>query len=256
MKLFLLNGGRIDVDRAVIRPGDDSHRRVSLPCMQVLIEQRRTRLLVDTGMPAAGAGDELGLKRAYGMDPAWIRPVMSVENRVDRQLHQLGLQSTDLDLVINTHLHFDHAGGNPLFAGVTVAVQQEELEAAATDNYLPVWDAPGLQFQSVEGDWSPVPGVDMMFTPGHTPGHQSMLVRFENARPWLFTWDAVYTQEHWISQDLGATADVRHARASLTRLREVAADEKAKLIFGHDMAQWEALGMDQSGGPLLVASDE
>jgi N-acyl homoserine lactone hydrolase len=207
-------------------------------------------------MPAAAAGDELGLQREYGMDPAWIRPVMSLENRVDRQLRQLGLQPGDLDLVINTHLHFDHAGGNLFFPGVTIAVQREELDATSSDDYLPIWDAPDLEFRSVEGDWSPMPGVEMLFTPGHTPGHQSMLVRFTGREPWLFTWDAVYTQEHWLNQGLGAVVDVPLARRSVKRLRQVATDEKAKLIFGHDGVQWEALGMNDSSSPRLVASDE
>lgn len=213
-------------------------------------------MLVDTGMPPVAADDELGLKREYGIEPAWIRPVMSAENRVDRQLRQLGVQPADLDLVINTHFHFDHAGGNAFFAGVTIAVQREELDAAVSEDYLPIWDAPGLEFRSVEGDWSPMPGVEMLHTPGHTPGHQSMLVRFEKREAWLFTWDAVYTEEHWLNHSLGAVVDVPRARSSVNRLRQMVTDERAKLIFGHDAAQWEGFGMTDSNSPRPVATDE
>ena len=219
--------------------------------MQVMLEVDGQRVLVDTGMPQAAAGDPEGLKRAYGMDPTWIRPVMTAGQRIDAQLAALGLAASDLDLVVNTHFHFDHAGGNEFFAGVTIAAQEAEFEAARESNgYLPVWDAPGLQFRVVRGDWEPLPGVQMLLTPGHTPGHQSMLVRLQSGT-WLFTWDAVYTEEHWRTGKLGAVADVTSARESIARLRDIAARESARVIFGHDMAQWEALGMGSE--PRLIA---
>lgn len=254
MKLYLLDGGIIDADRAVIHPGDDSGRRVILPCMQVLLENEGRWVLVDTGMPPAAVDDEDGLNREYGMDRRWIRPLMAGRQRIDEQLRLLGIEPRNLDLVINTHFHFDHAGGNMFFRDVLIAAQQAELAAAGSSDYLPVWDAPGLQFRSVEGDWSPLRGVEMLLTPGHTPGHQSMLVRFAGRTPWLFTWDAVYTEEHWLSDKLGAVADIPAARASIERLRTIAEEEKARVIFGHDIAQWEALGLS-AGGPRLVVED-
>lgn len=252
VKLFLLSGGTIDADRSVIFPGDDSHRRVTLPVMQVLLQADGKTILVDTGMPPVAAGDSEGLQREYGMDPSWIRPLMAPEERIDAQLGMLGLGVGDLDLVINTHFHFDHAGGNCLVAGVPIAVQEAELRAAQiSDDYLPVWDAPGVQFQVVSGDWSPMGGVEMIHTPGHSPGHQSMLVQTDSG-PWLFTWDAVYTEEHWRADKLGAVQDVANARASLKRLREIALAEDAIIVFGHDIAQWESLGMVGQKRPKRV----
>jgi len=261
VKLYLLSGGTLDADRAVIHPGDDSHRMVTLPVIQVLIcssgfDGRQQRVLFDTGMPACAYGDSQGLKREYDIAPTWIKSLAAPRERVDAQLALLGLKPSDLDLVVNTHFHFDHAGGNALFVGVPIAAQEAELVAAReSEDYLPIWDVPGLQFQPVRGDWSPLPGVEMLFTPGHTPGHQSMLVRLEQ-QPWLFTWDAVYTEEHWREGKVGAVKDVAAARASLDRLRRIAAEEKAKVIFGHDIVQWGSLGMSQAGVPRLVASDE
>lgn len=253
MKLYFLSGGLLDADRSVIHPGDDSGRRVLLPVMKVLIQSEGQNVLVDTGIPVQAAGDPDGLRRAYDIDPDWIRPEMQPEERVDAQLAKLGLRIDDLDLVINTHFHFDHAGGNALFTGVPIAAQEEEFVAAREHEYLPLWDAPGLEFRTVRGDWSPLPGVEMLFTPGHTPGHQSMLVRLPE-QPWLFTWDAVYTEEHWRTDKLGAVRDVAQARDSLARLRQIASEEDARLIFGHDIAQWEALGMMGNGqAPRLVA---
>jgi N-acyl homoserine lactone hydrolase len=242
MRLTLLSGGTLDADRRLIFPSRaGSGRRVTLPVMMVLIESEGRRVLVDTGMPPAAAGDGDAMRREYGWDPSWIRPIVASDERADAQLAALELRPADLELVICTHFHSDHAGGNSLFVDVPVAVQEAELVAARDgDDYLPIWDAPGLRFQAVRGDWSPLPSVEMIFTPGHTPGHQSMLVRLTD-QPWLFTWDAVYTEEHWRTNDLGAVRDVAQARSSLARLREIAAAENARIVFGHDIAQWESL---------------
>jgi N-acyl homoserine lactone hydrolase len=244
----------LDADRNVIHPGDDSHRRVHLPLIQVLIQCEGRSVLIDTGlMPDVVDSSEV-LRDTYDVDPSWLRAVITPEQRIDRQLARLGLAPADLDLVVNTHFHFDHAGGNALFGGVLIAAQEEEfLAARVPETYMPVWDAPDLQFRSERGDWSPLPGVEMLWTPGHTPGHQSMLVRLER-QPWLFTFDAVYTEEHWRTGNLGSVVDIAAARSSVERLRTIAAEENAKLIFGHDIGQWESLGVFHA--PRRVACNE
>jgi N-acyl homoserine lactone hydrolase len=126
-------------------------------------------------------------------------------------------------------------------------MQRAELEAVQGETGW--WDPPGVEFEIVEGDWSPLPGVEILHTPGHTPGHQSMLVH-TGGEPWLFTWDAVYTEEHWRTGKLGAVNDVPAARRSIERLRAVASDGNARIIFGHDIGQWGALGVGD--GPRLV----
>lgn len=241
LTLHLLSGGMLDADRNVIHPGDDSRRRVLLPLFQVLIQYDGRSVLVDTGLMPEVADAPERLRDQYEVDPNWIRAIVSPQQRIDRQLSRLNLSPTDLELVVNTHFHFDHAGGNVLFASVPIAAQEEEFRAARVpETYMPVWDGPDLQFHSERGDWSPLPGVEMLWTPGHTPGHQSMLVRL-TPQPWLFTFDAVYTEEHWRSGNLGSVLDIAAARASVERLHAIAAREDAKLIFGHDIGQWESL---------------
>src|SRR5437868_1017019 len=115
MKIYLLSGGVLDADRALIHPGDDSHRRVTLPISQVLLQDEGTTVLIDTGMPLVVAGDAGALQRVYDIEPVWMAPRAATHERVDRQLELLGMKPADLNLVINTHFHFDHAGGNALF---------------------------------------------------------------------------------------------------------------------------------------------
>jgi N-acyl homoserine lactone hydrolase len=81
--------------------------------------------------------------------------------------------------VINTHLHFDHCGGNVLFAGIPIHVQRRELADARTlDDYtVRDWvDPPGVTYVEHDGEVELVPGIRLIPTPGHTDGHQSVLV--------------------------------------------------------------------------------
>jgi N-acyl homoserine lactone hydrolase len=80
----------------------------------------------------------------------------------------------DVVCVINTHLHFDHCGGNRLFPGVPIHVQRLELQAPHDP---PEWvDFPGATYVEHDGEAEVIPGIRLLPTPGHTPGHQSVLV--------------------------------------------------------------------------------
>jgi N-acyl homoserine lactone hydrolase len=101
---------------------------------------------------------------------------------MDPRLMPLSEQDLDLagiDIVVNTHLHFDHCGGNHLFAGKPIYVQRRELEdARSQDDYtIREWvDAPGVQYVPVDGEIELLPGVRLVPAPGHTPGSQVVVV--------------------------------------------------------------------------------
>ena len=105
--------------------------------------------------------------------------------------------------LVNSHLHFDHVGGNKLFAGVKNVVHEQELAQAR--NHEPfeffgysdkTWDHEGANFEPVSGDLELAKGLWLYETPGHTVGHYSLLVKPESRRrrPMLFAFDVVYTQ--------------------------------------------------------------
>ncbi|HYZ76843.1 MAG TPA: N-acyl homoserine lactonase family protein [Gaiellaceae bacterium] len=121
-----------------------------------VIERPDGRVLVDTGM----------IDSTPELDEDW-HPTTYPE-RIPR----------DVALVINTHLHFDHCGGNRLFPGIPIHVQRRELEAAREPDYtIPEWvDFDGATYVELDGEAEIVPGVRVLPTPGHTPGHQSVLV--------------------------------------------------------------------------------
>jgi N-acyl homoserine lactone hydrolase len=121
-----------------------------------VIEHPDGRVLVDTGM----------IDSTPELDAEWaIR-------------YDASLIPRDVLCVINTHLHFDHCGGNRLFAGTPIHVQRAEREAARADGYtIPEWvEFDGATYVEHEGEAEILPGVRVLPTPGHTPGHESVLV--------------------------------------------------------------------------------
>jgi N-acyl homoserine lactone hydrolase len=95
-------------------------------------------------------------------------------------LHRAGLRLDEITEVANCHLHFDHCGGNPQLAGRPFFTQATELAAArSTEDYtLPeLVDPPGTSWQQLDGETEILPSIVLLPTPGHTDGHQSLVVR-------------------------------------------------------------------------------
>jgi len=130
-----------------------------------VVEHERGALLFDTGM---GSNAEVD---------AHYRPRRTP---LQQSLHAAGYRLDEITEVANCHLHFDHCGGNPMLAGRAFFAQRSELDMARdTEDYtLPeLLDPPGVRWLELEGRTEILPGVLLLPTPGHTDGHQSLVVR-------------------------------------------------------------------------------
>lgn len=138
-------------------------------------------------------------------------------------LEQIGVAIADVVAVVNSHLHFDHCGQNPLlFEGQTAFVAQaDEVAAVTRDPYYtdPSWAlAPASQQRSLRGDENLAPGVSVLATPGHTAGHQSVLVEAGGRRV------VIGAQLVWHADEYATeTADPANVDAD-PALREAAVD--------------------------------
>jgi N-acyl homoserine lactone hydrolase len=135
------------------------------PCLGYAIRHPGGVLLVDTGMGSHPDVDAHYHPRRTSLVAA---------------LGALGIDTTDVTEVVNCHLHFDHCGGNPALAGRPVFTQRVELETARSDaDYTlgELVDAPGLRYELLDGEAAVLPGITIVPTPGHTAGHQSVVVR-------------------------------------------------------------------------------
>lgn len=206
-----------------------------LPCYLITMSDGR-HLLIDSGYPS-------DVPPTPGMPPAaQVKPVLE-------HLGELGLRPADIDLVICTHFDVDHAGYHDAFPQAEFVVQRRHYEWAKpsnprTDLARQHWDQPALHYRLVEGDAELLPGVTLLETSGHAPGHQSVLVHLPQSGPILLAIDAVplqrmFTPERpaWPGDDNGD-----ETRASTQKLLDLVAKEGINLVvFGHDGEQWRTL---------------
>ena len=144
-----------------------------MPVYVHVVDSPHGRVLVDTGMTQ-------------------LHPAMAdMDPRLVPLTAQADLDLASIDLVVNTHLHADHCGGNHLFAGRPVYVQRRELaDARGREDYtIPEWvDPPGIRYVEVDGALELLPGVRLLPAPGHTDGSQVVVVE-TGSRPVVIVGD-------------------------------------------------------------------
>jgi N-acyl homoserine lactone hydrolase len=181
-------------------------------------------VVFDTGI---GVGDD-EIDQAY-------RPVVS---DLPTLLRERGLEPGLVVALACSHLHFDHAGQNAAFAGRPIHVQAAELAASTGPDYtIPEWvHFPGARYVPHDGDADLLPGVRLVATPGHTAGHQSLVVDDATGRT-VLAGQAVHTRAEWDGSDVASISgessawDRARYRASVARLRAFRPDV---VLFGHD----------------------
>jgi N-acyl homoserine lactone hydrolase len=193
-------------------------------------------ILVDSGIPA-------------DYQPPAGAPPHTHEHNVVSRLADLGLRPDDIHLLVCTHFDVDHAGYHDAFPGAQLIVQRAHYDVARSGHprYTAArahWDHLALRYRLIEGDTELAPGVTLLETSGHAPGHQSVLVRLPRSGPVLLAADAVvlarlFTPERkaWPLDD-----DEEQLRASTRKLLDVVMREHVALVvFGHDAEQWRTL---------------
>lgn len=231
-------------------PADESNR-IPLAVRSLLVETPDELVLIETGL---GNKSDAKAIEIYGIDSLPPDPAMGAD-RVQAGVRQAGFSVDDVTLVINTHLHFDHAGGNTLrteaddvrvaFPRARYVVQWREWEYAHNTNertrasYLredfdPVHAAGACEFLHGEGDI--IPGLSALLTPGHTPHHQSLLLR-SGGEAACYLGDVVPTMAHlplpWI---MGYDVEPLVTLESKRRVLGSALEEGWLLVSTHDPA--------------------
>jgi Zn-dependent hydrolases, including glyoxylases len=156
-------------------------------------------------------------------------------------LADAGIDRAEITAVTNCHLHADHSGQNALFPGIPIYVQPAEWAAAHEPDYTIVeWiDFPGARYEQVPGDHLVAPGIRIFATPGHSPGHQSLVVETPDGLL-LLAGQAVYSGGEWTgiagAREGASTVPDQPAYArSIKRLRAL---DPRRVLFGHDHLGW------------------
>jgi glyoxylase-like metal-dependent hydrolase (beta-lactamase superfamily II) len=158
----------------------------------------------------------------------WLDDWRVVNRSAADALAELDMTPGDIGLVINTHLHFDHCGQNAVFKHAACYVQRAELARAKRESPdLYQWfDFMNARFELLDGDTEVLPGLAVITTPGHTAGHQSVVVHSGDGAPDLLIGDAAYTPRQYLgpaSEDLpaGQASDPAIWRESLRRIQSM-----------------------------------
>jgi glyoxylase-like metal-dependent hydrolase (beta-lactamase superfamily II) len=212
----------------------------------VLVETPEGTLLWDTSCPRdwETRWEPSGLQEFFPYDQ------VDEEQYLDRRLGQVGVGPENLDFVVLSHLHFDHAGNVRQFAGTgarLVCNQKEKdfafgFDGAFEGAHLKA-DYEGLDFETVSGDTEFLPGVTLIEAPGHTPGTMALRVDLADTGTMIFTSDAVYLGESYgpPATPAAIVSDLRDWYASVEKIRGIAEKSDATVVFGHDARQMDSL---------------
>src|SRR5256886_4681020 len=227
-RLYLLQLGTSTV------PGAGRTLEMVLGCYLVETNDGR-HILIDSGLPADVPLPPVAVPSTQGKN-------------VIEQLDDLGLRPDDIDILICTHFDPDHAGYHDAFTKAELIVQREHYELARSGHprFATIrahWDHPALHYRLIDGGTELLPGLSLIETSGHAPGHQSVLVRLPQTGMILLAIDAVVL-EHLFTPDRKAwpIENEEQLRASTRKLLDLVEREHVKLVvFGHDGQQWQTL---------------
>lgn len=239
--LWLLRGLGVHVPRS---------KWLTLPIPCFLVEHPGAGpFLVDAGLHASVADDPAdNLGRAAKL-------LYSIEMRADdaapAQVRARGIDPASIALVVMTHLHYDHASGATQFPGATFLVERREWDAARRGGFRQGYHGPhldpALDWRAIdvrhEADLFGDGSVRLLHTPGHTPGHLSLLLRLESGERLLLAADAAYARSTLAERKLPLFVDDEAAYlASLDRLVALG-DDARYVVCGHDPE-----GLERAGG--------
>jgi N-acyl homoserine lactone hydrolase len=206
-----------------------------------LIQHGDRLLLWDSGMSDAIAAKPEGVTAASGLLTMWVHRTLA------SQLQALGIAPGDITDIAFSHFHSDHVGNANMFTSATLYIQEPEYDAAFGANpsqygFMPAFyeklkSNPTVKLNGdhdVFGDGS----VLILSTPGHTPGHQSLLVRLPKRGAVILSGDMVHFQENWTHRRVPArNFNKEQSAQSMERVAALLSSEHAELWINHDKAQ-------------------
>jgi len=240
VKIYAMTCGWLTSDLSMMLAGKEG--RIHFPVPAYLIDHPRGQVLFDTGLHPQCQHDPKGRI-------GYLAELFSVHFRegedIQSRLEQLEIDANSIEFLINSHLHFDHTGGNELVPNAKVIIQKREWEAGHTpefikaNGYAPADYDHGHLVQKVDGEHDLFGDGRIVTVPtfGHTPGHQSLKIRLDSGDI-VLTADACYLKETLANLHL---PHLVHDRAqmlnSLLLLRKLQ-KAGARIFYGHDPEFW------------------
>ncbi len=240
-RLFVLLCGYEIIPLSVSLHDADARFWHAVPISAYLLDTSAGWVLVDTGLDERRLHDPGQLRRHY-LDRGWDPPpLVRPEHELHLQLVAIGVTAGDVRHVILTHLHADHTGHLRDFPQAMIHVQRAEyehaLQADPPNGYIPddYLSLTPNRFCFYEADWDLLQDIRIIATPGHTPGHQSVLVSLPGGRRYILAGDVGDLRRNLEAEILpGETTDEEAALASIRRINRELAVPGTELLLCHD----------------------
>jgi glyoxylase-like metal-dependent hydrolase (beta-lactamase superfamily II) len=243
LAVYAFTCGWLTLPASILLAGEEGDLTVPVPAY--LIEHPRGRALFDSGLHPDTQTDP---DRRLGRLAPFHKVAFAPGEEIGACLRRLDVASERIDFIINSHLHFDHCGGNAQLPNATLLIQRREWEAGHDADLIErVYYDPhdydhGHRVQLIDGEHDVFGdgSVVCLSTHGHTPGHQSLRVRIDRAEV-VLTGDACYLRRTLDQLHLPSVMyDREQMVASLRRLRALR-DGGAVIITGHDPEMWRTV---------------
>ncbi|PCJ70625.1 MAG: MBL fold metallo-hydrolase [Rhodobiaceae bacterium] len=242
-ELYAFTCGFLTIPRGFLLAGEKG--LITVPVPSYLIVHSKGRAVFDSGLHVDALQDTL--EYAGEMLVRYHKFHFNPGEQISARLEAVGVGADQIDIVINSHLHFDHCGGNGQFPNADILIQKREHEhakAVGSDRgyLLKDWDT-GQRIRSVDGEYDVFGDGAVVCLPtyGHTPGHQSLRVKTKTGGEFILCGDACYLKDSLDRLHTpGVIADKDAALAVLQRFREMQ-DRGARIMFGHDPDFWKTI---------------
>jgi len=244
MRLYILSLGKCDNDKELIfTPGINRGIWVKVPIWASLVSCHGLNILIDTGMHSNHITDPSITFRNTALEGA-IRPIMTGHDSLLYRLSEIGFKPEDINIVINTHLHFDHAGNNYLFPNARFIVQHDHFNYAVNNPISfphQYFLLDNLHYDLINGEIDLLPGIKIIRSPGHTVGMQTVILKLTRSGIIILASDAISFKEHLEKNIWNGYEDPVNAKVSGLRLEEFRREENGRIFFGHDPDQWDEI---------------
>lgn len=228
-------GLEANMDKSFITYRVDEGKKVDVVFLSYLIRTDKANILVDAGFHPDDIETMISRGRKINVRP---------EDQLPQRIKELGLTFGDIDIVVMTHLHTDHAGWLSHLRHAEIIIQKEEYKVAIDPpsyaRYTPArYNFPDMKWRMVDGDEILMPGLTALFTPGHTAGSQALMVELPEFGTIILAGDVGDFQENFDKEIIpGLFTDPRQAWLSIRRLKVWSQIRKAPIFTSHDTDYW------------------
>lgn len=248
VELYFFTCGSLKTQVQMIKMNQGLGDPYEVPVPWYLLKHPKGNVLYDGGNALEVARDPRG---HWGAVVDAYEPVMSENDFCVNQLRRIDVDPADIRYVVQSHLHLDHSGALGHFPNAEYVVQRRELEYA----YTPDWfqkaayirpdfdrDLPWLFLDGEHDDGYDLFGDGVartVFTPGHAPGHMSLLVTLPRTGALMLTADACYTRDHYDNTALpGLIHSASDCATSVAKIHREVERSGAQVVTGHDPDEW------------------